>query len=850
MDPILESKLLGIGTPYSGTNIERNELIGLIRRMIKENKYTVDYILNYVQSLGYQYQMASDIFQELTGMNPKVIVNSDEYYQNPNFVPAMTLAWGYKKSTKSEAYYVVPFEYGYSVMFKNEKDVPESQFQFITIDEAVNKLKSLVTKVFTINKIITDNCLDKEDIQLNSNTVHNVNNPYFSTPINEMKQAYINKVIDESQFEKKAFRLVAEEKITTKEAEDAMKWLDDLQKERNIEELENVEFGNIKNDDKMKIQEENKQLEGSVLEFEDVVEEIYSTIGDEYANKNKLRRLFYKNKSFFKGLNKEQAAERLYELYLGFSENEISGKDKYVKKNKIKSSKDLKVGDIVRTNGSVWVKIKEIINNEKAIVEPIHKDDIELNKYPEGESIEFLDDLMTEDDLQKQWKENYTYSSLKKKARNWLVRLEMTKEMNDLEKLVDENGEFDAEEDTPVEFQELVEKFCDKLFTYKDEIAKKIGEDAASEFDDIVTALKYDGPCSTDQFNYMLNDLYDFCDNLSIWLETHGRIEASLKKKAKKFKIMLSIPFGKYHLIDWEAESKEQAKKEFIDNNPYYANNKKGIISVDEYKDTFNNNASLKKKISGTKDYFEQVVSVIDEDRKDYLIAPISAGWDEYQLDAYIAEMEQSKDGLTSEEETLIRQTYEDYKKDINASLKKKAADKDIELDDIKEKDVIKDTIDEINDTDFNELVKEETPQEYLEDESKNEQVNKVNEKVSKIIDEFTSKFDDFTKYKLQMSTYKLQILNQGSNDTSLQPIEDTELNAQAILQIILTIAPIEDLENSKKALAIFSINKDKVLFNGTLRMEGNTFVAFSEEGLDSIFTNDEDKVDITDELI
>lgn len=634
MDPILESKLLGIGTPYSGTNIERNELIGLIRRMIKENKYTVDYILNYVQSLGYQYQMASDIFQELTGMNPKVIVNSDEYYQNPNFVPAMTLAWGYKKGSKTEAYYVVPFEYGYSIMFKNEKDAPESKFEYITINEAVDKLKSLVTKVFTINKIITDNCLDKEDIQLNSNTVHNVNNPYFSTPINEMKQAYINKVIDESQFEKKAFQLVAEEKITVKEADDAMKWLDELKKERTEEELEDVEFGNIKNDEKMDLQEENKQLSGS-NNFDEVYNEIQTFIGDEYANKNELRAIYFKNKSFLKNLSKEDAAQKLYELYLGFNQDDIKGKDKYVKKNKIDSS-------------------------------------------------------------------------LKKKARNWLVRLEMTKEMNDLEKWVDENGEFSAEQDTPVEFEELVGKFCDKLFTYKNEIAKKIGEDAASEFDDIVTELKYDGPSSVDQFNYMLDDLYDFCDNLSIWLETHGRVEASLKKKA---------------------------------------------------------------------------------------------------------------------------------------------ADEDVELDDIKEKDVMKDTIDEINDTDFNELVKEETPQDYLEDESKNEQVMKINEKVGKIIDEFTSKFDDFTKYKLQMSSYKLQVLNQGSSDTSLQPIEDTELNAQAILQIILTIAPAQDLENAKKALAIFSINKDKVLFNGTLRTQDG-FIAFSEEGIDTIFSEDKAEDEITEDLI
>lgn len=810
MDPILESKLLGIGTPYSGTNMERNNLIGIIRGMIKENKYTVDYILSYVQSLGYQYQMASDIFQELTGMNPKVIVNNDEYYQNPNFVPAMTLAWGYKKSTKSEAYYVVPFEYGYSVMFKNEKDTPESQFQFISIDEAVNKLKSLVTKVFTINKIITDNCLDKETIQLNSNTVHNVNNPYFSSPLNEMKQAYINKVIDESQFEKKAFQLVAEEKITVKEADDAMKWLDELKKERTEEELEDVEFGNIKNDEKMDVQEENKQLSGS-NNFDEVYEEVETSIGDEYADKNKLRMIYFKNKSFLKNLSKEDAAQKLYELYLGFNQDDIKGKDKYVKKNKINSflKKQSKKS------------IDEIINNFTPTIKKYEKDDtdeyksysflikdqnsdfevwIDVWKNKGQDELHFawnqdIFDLDNENDrdIQKIQDDNEIFeyckeiiekeietkklfnksSSLKKKARNWLVRLEMTKEMNDLEKWVDENGEFDAEQDTPVEFEELVGKFCDKLFTYKDEIAKKIGEDAASEFDDIVTELKYDGPCSTDQFNYMLNDLYDFCDNLSIWLETHGRIEASLKKKAKKFKIMLSIPFGKYHLVDWEAESKEQAEKEFIEANPYYANNKKGIILVDEYEDTFNNNASLKKK----------------------------------------------------------------------------AADTDIELDDIEDKDVMKDKIEEINNTDFEELTKEETPQDYLEDESKNEQVMKINEKVGKIIDEFTSKFKDFTKYELQMSSYKLQVLNQGFDNNSLQPIEDTELNAQAILQIILTIAPTEDLENAKKALAIFSINKDKVLFNGTLRTQDG-FVAFSEEGLSTIFESEDKENEITEDLI
>lgn len=580
MDPILTDKLLGVGTPYSGTNMERNNLIGVIKQMMAANKYTADYILDYCQSLGYQYQMASDIFTELTGMNPKVIINNNEYYQNPNFVPSMTLAWGFKKGTKIEAYYVVPFEYGYSVMYKNETETPESKFQYISIDEAVNKLKSLVTKVFTINKIITENCLKNKDLQLNANTVHNVNNPYFSSPLNEMKQAYINKVIDESQFEKKAFRLVAEEKVTLEEAENAMQWLEKLKEEQKEEEFEDIEFGNLKNDKNMDIQEENKQLSGSI-QFDEMLEELYTTIGDEYADKNKLKLIYYKNKPFFRGLSKEEAAQKLYELYLGFSQKDIKNKDKYLKKN-------------------------------------------------ESQSFE------------------------------------------------------------------------------------------------------------------------------------------------KEAKIVL----------------------EQIDGEGYYLNGQKG-----DYGD-FNYDGKYK------------------------------------QTNYYIFIDEQGR----------AHRVWE-FAGKLQASLKKKAADADIELDDIEEKDVMKDKIEEINNTDFNELVKDETPQEYLEDESKNEQVLQMNEKVVKIIDEFTSKFDDFTKYKLQLSSYKLQILNQGYDNTGLSVVEDTELNAQAILQIILTIAPTEDLENSKKALAIFSINKDKVLFNGTLRTaEG--FIAFSEEGIDAVFEADKDELEITEDLI
>lgn len=740
MDPILRDKLLGIGTPYSGTNMERNELIGVIRQMIKENKYTVDYILDYCQSLGYQYQMASDIFQELTGMNPKVIVNNNEYYQNPNFVPAMTLAWGYKKSSKTEAYYVVPFEYGYSVMFKNEKDTPESQFQFISIDEAVDKLKSLVTKVFTINKIITDNCLDKEDIQLNSNTVHNVNNPYFSTPINEMKQAYINKVIDESQFEKKAFQLVAEEKITVKEADDAMKWLDELKKERTEEELEDVEFGNIKNDEKMDLQEENKQLSGS-NNFDEVYEEVETSIGDEYADKNKLRMIYFKNKSFLKNLSKEEAAQKLYELYLGFRQEDIKDKDKYIKKNKIKANLP-----------NFSVTIRRNVDDEV----------IDIQKY----------------DNEQDAKECYN---------NMLSNIDDDCYVT-INKLSDNN-----------EYEEIKNSSLIK----KSSLKKKAGySNNPNYFGDWFGKGQID-------FSKIINPN----DSGDVW--------------------MIKIWCGSGYIMD-----------------VYLVKANDNIDAIDKvFEWSYENEGH--NKIIFDREYLENEAKQYFKEEPDMFNDPTMN--EEEFIDRYLEDglISNSDYSLFSRDDSFfVNKVPNEYLNKSQASLKKKAADADIELDDIEEKDVMKDKIEEINNTDFEELTKEETPQDYLEDESKNEQVMKINEKVGKIIDEFTSKFKDFTKYELQMSSYKLQVLNQGSSDTSLQPIEDTELNAQAILQIILTIAPTEDLENTKKALAIFCINKDKVLFNGTLRMEGNTFVAFSEEGLDSIFTNDKDKVDITDELI
>ena len=108
MDPILTSKFLDVPFAGTGTTLERNDLVGVIRNLIKDNKYTVDYILDYCASAGYSYKMASDVFTELTGLSPKLIVNNNEYYKMPSYVPNMCIAWGEAKTKKDVAYYIVP----------------------------------------------------------------------------------------------------------------------------------------------------------------------------------------------------------------------------------------------------------------------------------------------------------------------------------------------------------------------------------------------------------------------------------------------------------------------------------------------------------------------------------------------------------------------------------------------------------------------------------------------------------------------------------------------------------------------------------------------------------------------
>lgn len=247
MDPILTSKFLDVPFAGIGTTLERNALISVIRNLIKDNKYTVDYILDYCTSAGYSYKMASDVFTELTGLSPKLIVNNNEYYKMPSYVPNMCIAWGEAKTKKDVAYYIVPGAYGYVVMEKDEVNAPVPVVEVATIPEAIDELKKVAKKIQTLHKIITEKLLETEDIQTSANDTHLVNKPYCSDPVFVLKKNFKDKVIGIKEFEKQARQLVTEDKISIEKAEDLMSWKDDLIDEDesyNNEVLEHTEKWN------------------------------------------------------------------------------------------------------------------------------------------------------------------------------------------------------------------------------------------------------------------------------------------------------------------------------------------------------------------------------------------------------------------------------------------------------------------------------------------------------------------------------------------------------------------------------------------------------------------------------
>ena len=228
MDPVITKILENVPYAGMGSTLERNALIGVIRNLIKDNKFTVDYILNYCESVGYKRQMAEDVFKELTGLIPALIVNNNEYYEMPAFVPNMCIAWGLSKSNKEKAFYIVPFSYGYAVMEKDEVNAPVSTIICATIPEAFTELKKVAKNIQTLDKIITEKLLEAEDVPTTADNTHQVNLPYSVSPLQVLKKSFKNKVLSGEEFERQAKQLLASDEITVDEAEDLMNWKQEL----------------------------------------------------------------------------------------------------------------------------------------------------------------------------------------------------------------------------------------------------------------------------------------------------------------------------------------------------------------------------------------------------------------------------------------------------------------------------------------------------------------------------------------------------------------------------------------------------------------------------------------------
>lgn len=414
MDPVT-NKLLQ-GTPYAGMGgtQERNALIGVIRNLILEDKYTVDYILNYAQSVGYQRQMAEEVFKELTGLSPKLIVNNNEYYNMPSYVPNMCIAWGTSKSNKEKAFYIVPFEYGYAVMEKDEVNAPVPTVISATIPEAFEELKKVAKGIQTLDKIITKKLLEAEDVQTDAHTVHQVNLPYAASPLQVLKKNFKDKVLSVSEFEKQASQMLQAGELTVDEAEDLMTWKQDLidedesyanevlQLNENWKPLDAEDIDENSPDYEERVQEAYKQLAGMIEEVD---------ILADFAKRSGIDRLF----DAYLQLGKDIADEWDVKPEAVFGEITLSAPE---------LTKKLEDIDKENFNKEVetWKKSQEQFpwkgGNKKAskkvTAENMTLDDIEAedNKNQVQEEIEKIDETPAEDIFTESTPEDYLDKAL------------------------------------------------------------------------------------------------------------------------------------------------------------------------------------------------------------------------------------------------------------------------------------------------------------------------------------------------------------------------------------------------------------------------------------------------------
>lgn len=759
-DPILTQKLLG--TPFAGvgTTLERNSLQTLMKGLISENKYSVEYIINLCVSYGYSRRLAKEVFTELTGLSPELIVENNEYYQNPVFVPSGTIAWGLSKTNDKIAFYVVPFEYGYALNKKNETEVPEQIAQFVDINSAVKKMKGFVKKVFTIDQIITENLLLNEPIQSSAKNTHDTEEPYFSDPVRNLKNRYKKRYITDGEVKSEAFKLVASEEITEKEAVELAKWVDLEQEKRDIEEDEDVEFSFVKNDPKGRLQEEAQE-------------------------KSRL---------------KASADEETAKCFICEETYPIS---------EMKQEEDVgwMCDHCIKAMKSQGYELKLKASSNGNLEEPIKQ---------------WYTKAYKTDEMGQEINPNVTFMEVLSDAENVYDLLGVT------DSVVRERVFDELSKRTNIPYEKIYDMWMGKQSSKKVKSSSK--EDFDAEVENIDNLISY----YSTRLNEFIDDYYG--DNAAMQSEVdYDFLKSHTKELFNAWKNEL---LNNTNSDEWSAAEKAYYK--------LYEGRKTASkkVTAEELTLFFNNNYNrpITKK--------EDIEKILEGTGVELEIAEDGQRSLKYNGKEYYLFNEDKllKDG---NELYIIKPAYlGNMKRKVTASIKRKADE--FKLEDIKveeQKSALEKAEEEVNETNVEEFLNETTPQEYFDDEIQKDKIDNLNEKVSKIIDEFSARFDDFDKYDVSLQSYKIQMISDDKLSTT-EVVEDLELNAKALIMIVLNINPKEDTTNVKKGLAIFSVNNDKTYWSGTFKTEDNKFYAFTEEGLDTLFRDLDTSLEITEDFV
>lgn len=820
MDPIITKMLEGV--PYSGmgSTLERNALIGVVRNLISEDKHTVDYILSYCESVGYQRQMAEDVFKELTGLSPALIVNNNAYYDMPSYVPNMCIAWGIAKGNKEKAFYIVPFEYGYAVMEKDEVNAPIPTVISATIPEAFIELKKVAKNIQTLDKIITKKLLETEDVQSTADNVHQVNLPYSLSPLQVLKKNFKDKVLSISEFEKQASQLVQSGELTVDEAEDLMTWKQDL-----IDEDESYANDTLQLDETWKPL--NAEDDGN--SFEEALLFVEETINNDNNNENESYPLAFEEAERLFGVD----AEKLQEEY-----DRRHSSSKKASSNIINfdlGDTHIEVED--RTNGEVTEQdIKNAIEKENPQIWVNNTDgthyimdfscNINGKKYNIGST-----NIKGDYSLMQLWIERSPWD----KKQSGIVP---TKEI-----ILDDGRKFTVRYNPN-----------EKSITTILQDGKEVGVDMGTRLQILRKLFHKDDPTIVEEKSASKKVKSDKLGQeeykgyiINIWQDPGlGRWNYEVLDKESGIKISENNNLENLRLAQSLSKQDVDYMKEHFDTSASLKQASKKVTANDL------NEWKLEDIFGSSKDYnqlLEKFRTLDDKQQK-------------YFLDLVRNELDNLKYTKNRKSvaiiDNFIKNNYKSFTYGMDAKThkiklaSKKVTAENMTLDDIEaedNKDQVTEEIDKINEKPVEEIFSETTPEEYFEDALSEDKVDTINEVVSRCIDKFSEKFKDFDKYNVQILSYNTKVLG-DYEPVEDELVEDKELNANAILQVILAIKNKADENDMKKALAVFSVTNGELHWTGTIRGENDQIVAFTEEGLDSLFEVEDIKEEELEDII